>query len=59
MKKLFSILAIAALVFVGSNNVQAAPAKALSTNVSMISATAGTLSGPTDSANTPIGLTKR
>ena len=43
MKKLFSILAIAALVFVGSNNVQAAPAKALSTNVSMISATAGTL----------------
>ena len=43
MKKLFSILAIAALVFVGSNNVQAAPAKALSTNVSLISATAGTL----------------
>ena len=43
MKKLFSILAIAALVFVGTNNVQASPAKALSTNVSMVSATAGAL----------------
>ena len=51
MKKLFSILAIAALVLVGSNNVQAAPAKALSTNVSLISASAGTLLAQDEAAS--------
>ena len=43
MKKLFSIFAIAAMVFVGTTNMQAAPANALSTSLSTASALSATV----------------